>query len=237
MTAREHPYPPEDTLLDAYLDGQLDAERSSAFEAEIASSPELRAAVDLQRRIDASLARLFVEPPAESLDPKAKPPSRRLIHPALLGLAAAVLIVTAGLWAFATLALQESRDRLGPAYQEIVAAGFEPQIVCTTTEEFAGWLRENYGQALYPADDPGIQYVGWSYANVVSGYSGVLLANVDGERVIVIVDRRDRDDARQLRPQDRSLSIHRRAIGDLVLYEVTPLGRARILPVLSESRP
>src|SRR5262245_63712050 len=45
--------------LEAYLDGLLEGEALSAFEQAVASSPALRAQVEAQRKIDASLERLF----------------------------------------------------------------------------------------------------------------------------------------------------------------------------------
>ena len=56
----------------------------------------------------------------------------------------------------------------------------------------------------------------------------ILLARVDGEGVIVLIDRakHDRDIAS---PADPSLWVFRRAIGDLVLYEVSPRPQAALL--------
>jgi hypothetical protein len=226
--------------LDAYLDGTLAPADQAMFENELTSSPVLQEQVALQRQIDASLTRLFGDASwgsTAAAAPREGRGGRWRIHPALLGLAAAVLIVSAALWLFAASVLGERPNRLAPLYHSTVAQGFIPQIVCTTPDEFAGWLASNYGQALYPADDPGIEYVGWSYAHVVSVYSGVLLARVDGHPVVVVMDRSEREDIRQGRGDDRGLTIHRRRLGELVLYEVTPLDRPRILPVLSPARP
>jgi hypothetical protein len=60
-TSGSPPPPPE--LLDAYLDGMLDADALAAFERAIAADPVLRAEVDAQRSINASLSRLFQTEP------------------------------------------------------------------------------------------------------------------------------------------------------------------------------
>jgi hypothetical protein len=221
-------------LLEAYLDGALDRAEQQRFEADLGVVPALRKEVELQRRIDSALGRLFTEPARPKV---AAAPRRMRIHPALLAVAAVLLLASAVTWLFVAGIFHERPDRLGPLYRHTVAAGFEPDIVCTTPEEFAAWVRGNYGQALHPADDPGIEFVGWTYANIVSSYTGILLARVDGEPVIVAMDRRERELQRQGQPQDAALTLHRRRIGELVLYEVTPLGKARVLPLLSRSEP
>lgn len=231
MTTRE-PQPRRDDLIESYLDGQLSEAERASFEAKVAESAELRAQLELQRRVDAALGRLFGE--SSEAAPVLPMPRRWRVHPALVALAAVVCMATVGVWWFATRSFVDQPDRLGPLYRQTIAAGFTPEVVCTTPDEFAGWVRSNFGQPLHPSADPGIEYVGWSYAHIVSGYSGVLLARVDGQPVIVAMDRIDREYARQVGPRDASLTMHRRRIGNLVLYEVTPLGRARILPALSE---
>jgi hypothetical protein len=218
-----------DPLIDAYLDDSMEPADCARFEASLASSPQLREQIELQGRIDDSLTRLFGPVPAAG----ATNVPARSVRPWIIALAAAVLLASAAVWIVAGLVMgPQPVNRLGPIYHYTLASGFEPEIVCTTPAEFADWVRTNYGQALYPGDDPGVEYVGWSYGPVVSGYSGILLARVDGEPVIVVMDRREREYTRQAHPEDPGLSMHRRRIGELVLYEVTPHGRARILPLL-----
>jgi hypothetical protein len=224
-------------LLDEYLDGLSQGTARAQAEARIAADPEAAEEVRLQGEIDRSLKRLFAEGARAGTSPVGQGPVARIGRPVrwFIGTAAALLLGMLGVWA--AMVLSEAReDRLGPLYQGEVASGFVPQEVCTTAEQFADWTKRNYGEAVVPAEDRGgVTLVGWSYGRAVSGYSGVLLARVDGTPVVVVLDRAREEGWRKLpEPEDRSLHAFRRRIGDLVLYEVTPLPGPRVLPLLSE---
>jgi hypothetical protein len=155
-----------------------------------------------------------------------------------VGIAAAIGLATLAAVYGALLLTADRTDRLGPIYHSEVAAGFVPREVCTDAAQFAGWTKEHYGQALYPAPEAaraGVTLVGWSYGVAVTNYSGVLLARVDGTPVVVVVDKSGSEGLLRLAaPGDASLRSFRRRIGDLVLYEVTPLPEARVLPFISD---
>jgi hypothetical protein len=239
------PVRPTRPQIDEYLDGLVAGAERAAVERTIAADARAAAEVKLQGEIDGSLKRLFAEPVGERdvvarLAPQSGSEAVARIGPRVrwkfLGLAAAVLLVgLAGLWA--ALVLSEDRtDRLSPLYKGEVANGFVPQEVCTDAAQFAGWTKEHYGQALYPADDrAGVTLVGWSYGRAVSNYSGVLLAKVEGTPVVVVVDKVSEEGLRKLpEPTDPTLHRYRKRVGGLVMYEVTPLDRARVLPMISD---
>jgi len=51
-----------DARLEAYLDGLMTPAEQQAFESESAGNEQLRCACELQKRVDASLGRIFVVP-------------------------------------------------------------------------------------------------------------------------------------------------------------------------------
>src|SRR4051812_19803603 len=64
----------EPSQLDLYLDGLLPDDQRRAFEEEIGRDPNLRAQLDAQRRLDASLRRTLIAPAPFSL------PTSPLLH-------------------------------------------------------------------------------------------------------------------------------------------------------------
>ena len=104
--------------------------------------------------------------------------------------------------------------------------------MCETEQQFA----DAYGQQL---DEPlaldelpdGVEAVGLSYVNTLSSKTVALLARVDGQQVIVFADLLKRDSKPKL-PADSELHLHRRELGSLVLYELSPLPEMRVAPLL-----
>ena len=223
MTARD-PQPGRLPPLDEYIDGLVTGSDRARIESDPAAAAELK----LQQAIDASLRREFV--PIEI----AAPIARRRMWP-WLAAAAAVLLSIAGVY-FA-MVLTQPRPDLGAIYAREVAMGFTPAEVCTTPSEFAGWVTRKFGEPLYPATGADTQLLGWSYAVAMSNYSGVLLADVDGRHVIVVLDKSKNETRKPARLEDPSLHLYRASIGGLILYEVSPLPSARILPALTTRPP
>ncbi len=119
-------------------------------------------------------------------------------------------------------------------YQDRVAAGFRPQIICRDEAEFEGWFERQFGQPLQVAPLPdGSRAVGLGYAHTLSRRTIILLADSDGARIILFIDRLDRSGDPVL-PADPDLHVHRGQVGVLVAYEVSPLPEPRILPYLFE---
>jgi hypothetical protein len=235
-----NPQPPPNP--DAYLDGQLDAAGRAAFERAMRDDPALARQVALQRRIDQSLGRLFAasDRSAGRVAPAAAAGARPIaFRPLTWSIAAAVLVGVALVVYF----LSRPGTPAGPGplpgvYQGQVAAGFTPQVVCTTVPDFAAWVNQYYGQSLYPPEKhEGVEFVGWNYAPAVSSNSGVLLATVGDKKVIVVLDRKVREKKPLPTPQGgEGLHVFRREVGSVVAYEVTPLDHPSILPIL-ETKP
>lgn len=228
--------------LEDYLDGLIPEPQRAATELELSRDARASGDLKLQRDIDSSLQRLFERSDASAahgapVDAVAGRigggQSYRMWT--LLAAAAVLLLAFAGVY-FGMDAFSPRPDRLGDLYHAELAAGFQPQEVCTGDAEFAAWVQQHYGEALRPASHPSeIQLVGWSYGVGVTSYSGVLLAKVQDKPVMVVVDQA-KNEGRTLRaPEDSSLRMFRRTIGSLVLYEVTPLDHASVLPTLEQA--
>lgn len=223
-----------DDRLERFLDGELEAGELDAFKAELAASPELRRQVELQRRIDATLVRIAPRGPIE-LPPevyqRADSP-RAVPGPWRRGLALAAVLALAlgvGIW-FAFFRPQQAPFRQpGEVYESLVRGGFEPMEVCTDEAAFLDWVQRRFSTSMViPSSIDGVELLGWSYAPVLSSGrgTGVLLARVDGQEVIVLVD--DAANARRLGDQN-GLNVYSRRIAGLALYEVTPLDEPRLI--------
>ena len=223
--------------LDAYLDGVLAAPDRERVERALRGNAPARDQVALQGRIDASLRRLFDPPATVALPAVSRSHGTRLRVFWPLAAAAALLIVAAGVWVF-VLRGAAGPSPLGPLYRAQLAAGFIPEKVCTTSEQFAEWVHTYYGQSLYPPEKhDGVEFVGWNYAKAVGQHSGVLLARVRGKEVVVVCDRALLDKKPFKNAGDPGLHSFRAQMGSVVLYEVTPYNEPAILPILSTTPP
>ena len=248
--------PDGEQLIDVYLDAQMTASERESFEREIEKDAALRDEVDRQKRIDGSLSRLFVAPPAEGVLSRVRArgagvPGRPAeaatvgtqARPWLLrglAIAAVVGIVAVGGRLVWKSYFQEPEPMfvLGPwrsfetAYHDTIRDGFEPLWVCETQEQFMETFRYRVGQKLFLDETPEeIQAVGLSYMNTISTDTVVLLARVRGKEVLVFVDRYLQDKSQELSP-DSGLHLFRDRLGELVLYELSPFDESCVLEYL-----
>jgi hypothetical protein len=254
-------------MLDEYFDGVLTGEDLAAFERALAASPELRAALEAQRSIDASLARLFhrsgpVALPGQADPPTVAPPMLRLTGeggpgaaPAATGAAATVGRLSrpiSGWWAaaavmvfgvlaglYVTGVINVDRWRAGPSliaadavYKRKVENDFRPDWVCANDEQFIANTKSMFDEPLLVQSTDGVEVVGWSYYEpVLSSKTAILLAKVDGKEVIVVMDRKEND--RKLRlPASSGLHDYKQVIGNVVMHEVSPFDRPRVIPLV-----
>lgn len=118
---------------------------------------------------------------------------------------------------------------LASIYKNEIAKGFQVQWQCKSDEEFINTFRDRLGQPLaLGALPPGVESLGLSYTTGLSLQTVFLLARADQREVIVFVDRLSRDKP-QADPPAPGLHIHRREIGNLVLYELSPFDQPRLL--------
>lgn len=219
--------------LDAYLDGRLNPAQAAALAASAERDPALKREWRLQHRVDDSIRRAFAVPPA--IAPGASIPLRaaadkgtRATRFRALALAAAVALGVGGYWAFVgSPAGDGGRIDAPAAYQSALDVGFQPAWVCDNDQEFAAYTKDRFGTPWTVAPAPGLVLVGWRYSsNVLGPEASMLLATQDQAKIVVLADRAEH--ARALKGT-ADLRVHSRTLGDVVLYEISPLDQPAII--------
>jgi hypothetical protein len=231
---------PQELDLLASLDAQESERDALALEREAHAT------------IDASLARLFAEPPATlpltpitPLTPVSPPQQNLSLRWLALiggGLAAgiaaivAISIFTQG--PGSPSANPDFRPRLAAEFiwDTSVSMGFRPEWRCENDEEFAIAVRDRLGAAMViPIATTGIELVGWGYSDryggvILSDDTMVLLARVEGEEVILLVDRAGNELTTNARGSSLKLNVFKQTLGPLMLVEVTPRSAPGLIP-------
>ena len=239
-----------ESLIEAYLDGTLSAEERSRFEAEIAADPELFRLIELQGWMDAELAEQYAyqAPPGGYVPAPAPLPIRRGIPTWVrpLALAAAVVLVAAGVWFGLVKGGGGGGARPGrvvspnAVYAKLESRGWEPEFVCTDDAGFQAAVEKRVGSPLLLEPDPEIRALGWAYnagfsGKIVGDHTMMLLTLVGKERVLVLMDQLSGDRKLEVDPGS-PLHVFRRVIGPLVVYEVTPLDKPHVIERLFDPR-
>jgi hypothetical protein len=246
MSDSEHE--PADTQLERYLDGLLTESERVAVEESLRNDPALRERVELQRRIDASLVRLY--PPgqpshahleqlaAQFGDAATAATGRHRIAPWVTGLAAAAAI-GAVLFVWQQFGTQNARPFFEPRpvaelYAQAVDSGFTPYYKCDEADRFAAVFDRRQGQPLklLPLAE-GTQMLGISYPGGLSRDSTAMLCRVDNQPVMVLVDRAQVDKAVAQKNDNPNVNVFREERDGLVFYEVTPFDSARVIDRLA----
>lgn len=228
--------------VDEFLDGLLDSGPREAFERELTNDSALGAEVAVQGAIDAAMRRIYAAPAAQpafaGTNGRAARPgagalgrvraasrSRRFL------VAAVVALSVLGGWRISMWLdarpgpnpyAEGPKVSLADAYRHEVADGFRPDWVCENQEVSARLLAGRFGQGLVFHDSPEMSALGWVYVNTITPNSLGLLVDVQGDQVVVFIDRLDADASQNVRPES-GLRLHRREVGSLVLYEVSHL--------------
>lgn len=222
--------------IDLYMDDLLSPSERTAFEARLAAEPELRARLAQQREIDGVLGRAYAyEPPAPM--PMPKPVSWPRVG-WIASLASAVLLAVS---AFVVLN-RPSATKHRPAeavYAAYVEAGWKPAWKCENDQQSADAVSTLLGlpgaAVIVPLATPGVEVLGWiptddyRLGTPISQRTLSLLTRVDGKNVLLLVDLKERDRAVAVTPAS-GLNVFRREVDGVVIYEVSPLGKARVLP-------
>lgn len=233
--------------LESYLDGLLTGPERAEFEEALQGDPQLRERVQLQWQIDASLRRFSAtsQPTAEQLAvlearfTEARQAggngsrSRRLA----IGLAAAASIAAAFfVWRPFGWGVSEPFFQPQPVaqiYSQTVEKGFTPYYKCDDAERFAEVFRRRQGRALQLLPlAAGTEMLGVSYPGGLSRNSTAMLCRVNGEPVIVLVDRASADRPEVMHNGNPDLQVFREERHGLVFYEVTPFDSARVIDSL-----
>ncbi len=121
-------------------------------------------------------------------------------------------------------------SELEAAYQAQVASGFMPEEVCTTDEAFADWMNRRYQTPMVIANKPAdLTLLGWSYPETARGSMGALLATVGDQKVVVFIEFKKPMHKEPPPPKDAGLAQFSRRAGDLMLYQVSPVGVPSLL--------
>ena len=192
----ETPKPPDDRLLDAFLDGALTEQQRADFARQAASQRELEAELQLQSRIDGALRNRFA-PPAAPADLTERlreatavvtvpyPGRRRRRIFALTAAAAVVWAIAA--WQFFSPAnrrpVYDPRLPMATIYETRVKEGFQPTWVCDNDHQFASTFFDRQGQGLLLAAMPeGSKMVGLAYCGGLSRYTTTMLRRWETRR-------------------------------------------------------
>lgn len=248
MSHSDPSQPPEpNQRLENFLDGLMSPEEAAAFEQQAAGDAALNREIELQKRVDESLGRMFV-PPAAPVDILALAKSRaaepesptvQLAKPAetmanrrrtvLTVLAACLSWIVVGWMVFQGEEEGYRELALAEIYGNCVDAGFQPKWVCEDDVEFAQTFQKRQGRPLLLKPDSRDVMVGLSYLEGITPETTTMLARVDGEPVLVFVERLDRDRQPEEPSRWSGLRLFRRELEDLVMYEVTPLDEPRVM--------
>ena len=213
--------------------------------------------LQLQEKIDASLARTFLSTPAEESVHREK--METLISNSKLNerpnvaapkvatliwaLAASVLLLIGfAIW----LSNQGPSDpdyvrrQLATLYEDTVDRGFKPYYVCDDPDRFAAEFEKRQGVPLRLGKMPEHkQMVGISYIGGVSRKTTSMLGSVNGKPVLVFVDNLS-DDDEQMRSQvgkHDGYHVSRATKDGLVFYEISEYEDAQLIEYFERVEP
>lgn len=241
--------------MDRYLDGGMSRDERTSFEKRLVFNGDLAEHRQLQREIDSTLDRVFAVPFPMELDvldnvrlaaeaavrAESRPRKSDLLwYAAAAALIFGVFFGGRGLIWYSVerpierrytkmVKLSESQTTgTLAAYLQEQRDGFKPLWKCDNSFDFAGQVQRQLGQGLtYRAMPKHCEFLGMSHGRAISPWTMYFMAKVYGEDVIVFIDHVSRDPGQKLnRP---GYNLFKRQVGDLVLYELTPWRRSRLL--------
>jgi anti-sigma factor RsiW len=223
--------------FEAALRADPQRQRQADLQAQIDQSLERQFYVELPTRdqLAAALAGRVFDPAgpaaprvAHARSPAARresvPTRRYWVAAAVTAAAAAIGVVLSAPWEFGRSREPHFAARpLADIYRQAVAAGFEPSYDCREPERFAAAFKSRQGQPMRLAAMPdGMQMLGLAYSGGLSRNTTAMLCRVEGEPVMVFVDRASEDQGVADDNAGDDLQVFRQERDGLVFYEVTP---------------
>ncbi|MEZ6120316.1 MAG: hypothetical protein R3C28_27605 [Pirellulaceae bacterium] len=246
--------------LERFLDDLLSPAEREAASKGWANHPEIAAEIELQQQLDQRLREALAPPdisqdqveqwlaadplchdvspsgdvqPAARSKPSNHPNRRRWI--VFTSLATTVLLML-GLW------FVDGKRHIRPhfeprsltaIYAETVEQGFRPYYFCDDAERFALTFAKRQQTPLELAEMPADRHmVGLSYPGGLSRNTTAILCYVQEQPVVVFVDGKEFDTDVASSGQQPELFLHRKTLGNLVVYEVGPFSSSQCLDFL-----
>ena len=118
-------------------------------------------------------------------------------------------------------------------YRETIESGFRPYYFCEDEDRFRLTFEKRQIVPLRLAQMPSDRrMVSLSYLGGLSRNTTAILCYSASKPVVVFVDRLETDTSTAVDDADPDVNVLRKQLGDLVLYEVTPLESATIVEFL-----
>lgn len=239
------PSRPSENKLDAFLDRLLGPEEEAAMTRQVQHDADLAEKAELQEHIDAELKAMYAYDesrapvfPAEAPAPIAFPnvqtarPNRMWRG---MAIAAALLLVGIGVRLAVFSGNSVTGRTVSPekVYAKLMLNGFAPETVCKEKDQFVQITKERLGTPLWVTEDSSIQLLGWAYnagfpGKLIGDHTFLLLARVDSKEVLVMMDHANSDRTLSV-PAGSGLYLHRKVVGPIVNYEVSPFATPRIV--------
>ena len=232
-------------LIERYLDGALNEAERAAFEARLSREPSLQAAVASQRAIDAALKRTFPARPTpatvilsrvDAAEPVGRINQQRSLWLRRLAIAAAIaILVVAGwqTWSYFQPAKPTFMITAAQYFNNVEKQGFKPNWVCENDQQTIDLFRKHFDQPMVVrSSKPEVKALGWNYVSLLSPTTLVLLAEAGPEHVMLFIDRKTLDDPALMHQGCSGLNVHRKEVGDLVVYEFSRLPEPQVMDAL-----
>lgn len=232
--------------ISAYLDGELSPQAAADLQERASRDEALAAELRSAQAIDEGLRRLFAVTDADDQDAPlrfetpAPPRSRSSIWRRPVLPLAAALVVAVSAWAAMFILRPPLVTNGQPIYAALVE-DFLPYAKCNTPESFADYAALAFGKAATLAPPgPGVELLGWRLPrgdidpnDELSDRSRIMIAYVEGDPVVVVMDESGRDAAVVRTEPASGLNTFARTIEGFVLYEITPRAEPGVINLIS----